>query len=399
MNYRRDLIVVGAGIIGLAVARALHARFPEERLMVLEKESDVGRHQTGHNSGVVHSGVYYRPGSLKARLCVEGRRRMIAYLRSQNLPYEECGKVIIAIGPVEEDRLRELQRRAIANGVEGTEWIDPSGLRGREPNARGTAALWVPGTAITDYARVAKALATELANAGIEVRRGSRLTGARPSGSGFVLETTNGPIEAGFLVNCGGLHCDRIASMMGVHPSVAIVPFRGDYYHVRAGRQDLVKGLVYPVPDPAFPFLGVHFTRRIDGGLEAGPNAVLSFDREGYGRARFRWADTAATLAFPGFWHVARRHLRTGVFEAYRAFDRHRYAADLQRLVPSISADDLEPGGCGIRAQAVGADGTLVDDFVLQAGTSSLHLLNAPSPGATASLSIGDYVAARVPNP
>jgi L-2-hydroxyglutarate oxidase len=397
MDDRTDIVVVGAGIVGLGVARALHARFPGKRLLILEKEPQVAFHQTGHNSGVVHSGVYYRPGSLKARLCVDGRRRMMAYLESRSLPYEECGKVIVALGSSEEERLRELHHRAVENGVENTEWLDPEGLRQHEPNARGTAALWVPGTAITDYVRVAKALASELAEDGIEVRRGCRLTSAHAGEEGVTLQMTTGPIDAGFLVNCGGLQSDRIASAMGVAPSVAIVPFRGDYYHVRRGREDLVEGLVYPVPDPAFPFLGVHFTRRVGGGLEAGPNAVLSLDREGYGRSRFRWSDVGTTLTYPGFWHVARRHLRTGVFEAYRAWDRHRYAADLQRLVPSITADDLEPGGCGIRAQAVRPDGTLVDDFVLQAGASSLHVLNAPSPGATASLAIGDYVASQVP--
>lgn len=398
MPDRLDFIVVGGGIVGLAVAQALHRRNPGKRIVVLEKELEVGHHQTGHNSGVVHSGVYYRPGSLKAKLCVEGRELMIRYLQERSLPYAECGKVIIAVGPEEENRLRELHRRAIANGVEGTEWLDPAGIQSHEPNAQGTAGLWVPSTGITDYGRVARSLAADLTEAGIQVRRGSRLTGGTARNDGVTLETAAGPVEATFVVNCGGLQSDRLARALGVEPAVQIIPFRGDYYHIRSGREDLIEGLVYPVPDPAFPFLGVHFTRRVDGGLEAGPNAVLSLDREGYGRAQFKWSDVGATLAFRGFWHVARRHLRTGVFEAYRAWDRHRYAADLQRLVPSISADDLEAGGCGIRAQAVRPDGTLMDDFVLQPGPSSLHVLNAPSPGATASLAIGDFVAAQVPS-
>ena len=396
MSGRSDLVVAGGGIVGLAVARALATRYPSRSVLVLEKEEGVGAHQTGHNSGVVHSGVYYRPGSLKAQLCVQGRRRMMAFLSERNLPVQECGKVIVASDEGELERLQVLQGRARENGVPGVEWLDEDGLRQHEPNARGRAALWVPGTAITDYGRVTQELARDLTDGGAEVRRGTRLLGGRARDDGVTLATSAGPIEARFLVNCGGLQGDRIAASLGVAPSVAIVPFRGDYYHIRPGREDLVAGLIYPVPDPAFPFLGVHFTRRVGGGLEAGPNAVLSLDREGYGRARFRWADAGATFAYPGFWWVARKHLRTGVFEAYRAWDRNRYAADLKRLVPAIEPTDLLPGGCGIRAQAVRPDGALVDDFVLQPGPSSMHVLNAPSPGATASLAIGEHVVDRI---
>lgn len=395
----RPWVVVGGGIVGLAVARALRARFPDRPLTVLEKESRPGAHQTGHNSGVVHSGIYYRPGSLKARLTVDGHDRLVRYLRERQLPYESCGKLIVAAEPSELPALRELQRRAAANGVPGVTWLEGDRIPEHEPNARGVAALWVPGTGIADYRRVAEEYARDLATSGTELRLGRRVTGGQATAAGVTVETDQGPVETEFLVNCAGLQSDRIARACGIVPPVSIVPFRGEYYRLREPPGGLVRGLVYPVPDPAFPFLGVHFTRRIDGGLEAGPNAVWALAREGYRRRDVEVRDVAAALLDPGFLRVVRAHLGVGVYENYRSLDRHRFARDLQRLVPSVGPDDLLPGGAGVRAQAVAPDGRLVDDFVVVEGKRSLHVLNAPSPAATASLSIGDHVAGLVRPP
>lgn len=394
---RGRIVIIGAGMVGLATARALRSRFPGVPIVVLEKEGGVGRHQSGHNSGVVHSGIYYRPGSLKARLCVDGRRRLLEYIAAHGLPMERCGKLIVATEPADEPRLEELARRAVANGVEGVERLDREGIRRREPEATGRSALWVPGTAITEYAAVARSLSEELEADGVDLRLGHVLLGGRPSPDGIDLDTSRGEVPATFVVNCAGLQSDRVAAAFGLDPGLRIVPYRGEYYHLRRAIADRLRALVYPVPDPAFPFLGVHLTRLVHGGVEAGPNAVLAFAREGYHRTAFDRRDTGELLIFPGTYRVLRRHYRMAAAEAYRSFDRHRFAADLARLVPAIRPDDLTPGGAGVRAQAVSRDGHLLDDFAFVEGPGSLHVLNAPSPAATASLAIGEEIARRVP--
>lgn len=394
---RPPIAVIGGGLVGLATARALQERFPSIPILVLEKEADVGRHQSGHNSGVVHTGLYYRPGSLKARLCVEGRRRMLAYLRERSLPFEGCGKLVVATRREELPALDELQRRARANGIGDVDRLEGRALSEREPAAAGLAALWVPGTGITDYRQVAAEYRRDVEAAGGEVRTGRSVQGGTTHPGGAELATSEGPISARYVVNCGGLYSDRLARALGDRVPVSIVPFRGEYFVLRPDRSGLLRGLVYPVPDPALPFLGVHFTRTIDGRIEVGPNAVWAAAREGYRRTDVRLGEAAWAWTDPGFLRVVRRHLRTGLYETFRSIDRATFARDLGRLVPSIVPDDLLPGGAGVRAQAVRSDGTLCDDFVFQEGAAALHVLNAPSPGATASLAIGEHIAGRVP--
>jgi L-2-hydroxyglutarate oxidase len=390
------IAVVGGGILGLATAMSLQAARPHPPVLVLEKEPAIAGHQTGHNSGVIHSGIYYAPGSLKARLCREGRQRLIELCRAEKVPFELCGKVIVATEPRELPRLAELERRARANGIEGVSALDPKGLESFEPRAVGIRALHVPATGIVDYGRVAQAYARQIVDHGGEIRTRAEVRGIRSSGSSLRLETASGSVDASFLVNCGGLQSDRLARLAGANPPTQIVPFRGEYYRVRSATPPLVRNLLYPVPDPDLPFLGVHFTRRIEGGVEAGPNAVPAFAREGY-----RWRDVVlrdvwATARFPGFLPMLRRYGRTALAEFYRSLSRGRFLRDLQTLVPDIREEDLRPGGAGVRAQAVRPDGRLVDDFVFADSPRAVHVLNAPSPGATASLAIGDYIRDRV---
>jgi L-2-hydroxyglutarate oxidase LhgO len=360
------IAIVGGGIVGLATAYALRSRNP----VVFEKERAVGTHQTGHNSGVLHSGIYYKPGSYKARLCVEGARRMKEFCREHAIPHEICGKVVVATSEPEVPRLDELERRARANGV-AAQRIGPERLREIEPEARGIAALHVPGTGIVDFARVARKLAGF-----VEVRTGVRVDDVRALGADLV-------------INCAGLYSDRVA-----RSRTKIVPFRGEYYTL--GRPSLVRGLIYPVPDPAFPFLGVHFTRMVGGGVEAGPNAVLALAREGYSWSDVRVRDFLETLAYSGFRRLARRHWRMGLQEIWRSWSQAAFLRSLQRLVPAVAREDLEPGGSGVRAQAVDPDGAMVDDFRIERRPGQIHVLNAPSPAATASLAIGEYVASLV---
>jgi L-2-hydroxyglutarate oxidase len=360
------IAIVGGGIVGLATAYALRDRKP----VVFEKEREVGSHQTGHNSGVIHSGIYYKPGSYKAKLCVDGARRMQEFCREHKIGYEVCGKVIVATEEAELPRLEELDRRGKANGV-AVERITPERLREIEPEARGIAALHVPGTGIADYVGVAKKLATF-----VEVRRGVKVDDVRSLGADLV-------------INCAGLHSDRLA-----RSRTKIVPFRGEYYTLK--RTSLVRGLIYPVPDPAFPFLGVHFTRMVGGGVEAGPNAVLALKREGY-----RWRDVSVrdaleTLAYSGFRKMAKRHWRMGLREVWRSWSKAAFLESLRRLVPAVEMDDLEPGGSGVRAQALDPDGAMVDDFRIERRPGQIHVLNAPSPAATASLAIGAHIASLV---
>lgn len=390
-----DIAVIGAGIVGLATARALKTLRPEDRIVILDKENAVAAHQTGHNSGVIHAGIYYKPGSLKARLCVEGVRRMKDFCKEFGVAIDECGKVIVATHESEVPRLHGLFERGTENGVPGLRLIGPEELREIEPRARGVKAIHSPATAIVDFAAVARQIATELQAKGAELRLGARLLGAKEEGENIVLETTLGECRASFVVTCAGLYADRVARLLGENPAIQIVPFRGEYYRLRPG-QSLVRTLIYPVPDPRFPFLGVHFTKRINGEYEAGPNAVLAFAREGYRLGQVRLGELAEALRFAGFRRLLVRHWQTAIGELYRSLSKRAFCRALQKLVPDVEPDDLLPGGSGVRAQAVASDGTLVDDFFLLARPRVVHVLNAPSPAATASLAIGEYIAKQI---
>lgn len=387
----RHAVVIGGGIVGLATAREL-ALARGWRVTVLEKEPRWAAHQTGHNSGVIHAGLYYRPGSLKARMAVAGNASMTAYARAAGVPVRTCGKLIVATEESELPRLRRLAENAAANGVPA-ELLSPDQARAYEPEVACRAALRVAGTGIVDFAEVSRAIAAELAEQGADLRTGSRVTGVRASDAGVVVESEHGEVRADALVNCAGLHSDRVARLAGLRPSARIVPFRGEYYELTPRRRDLVRGLIYPVPDPRFPFLGVHLTRMIDGSVHLGPNAVPALRREGYRRRDFRAADVVETLGYPGTWRLGRKYWRAGADELRRSFSRERFARGLARMVPAITADDLLPAGAGVRAQALTRDGALVDDFVIEWAPQQVHVLNAPSPAATGSLEIARHVA------
>ncbi|HVR27633.1 MAG TPA: L-2-hydroxyglutarate oxidase [Candidatus Polarisedimenticolia bacterium] len=386
---RYKVIIVGGGIVGLAVALEITQRFPRARLLLLEKENRVGRHQSGHNSGVIHSGVYYKPGSLKAKLCVTGAAAMVEFCREHNIPHQICGKVIVATQEEEFPRLEELRRRGEANGLTGLQSIGPEELRQFEPHATGLRALVVPSTGITDYAAVCDKYAELISNRGGTILTSHAVLALRRTADEIVVETNGGAFSATSLINCAGLFSDRISRMAGDDPQVMIVPFRGEYYDLIPERSSLVRGLIYPVPDPRFPFLGVHFTRRINGSVDAGPNAVLAFRREGYRRTDFDLRDLASSLAFPGFWRMGAKNWRSGLDEFHRSFSKSAFVHALQRLVPDVHKADLIPGGAGVRAQAVTREGALVDDFQFVPSGRMLHVLNVPSPAATASLMIG----------
>jgi (S)-2-hydroxyglutarate dehydrogenase len=386
---RYDVLIVGGGIVGLAVALEITQRFPRLRLLLVEKEDGVGRHQSGHNSGVIHSGVYYKPGSLKATLCVAGAQAMIEFCRLHGLPHEVCGKVIVATHATELPRLEELRRRGEANGLTGLRLIDSAELREVEPHASGVRALLVPSTGITDYAIVCGKYAELIRAQGGTILTSAAVTGLRSHTNEVVVETSGPAFSARHLINCAGLFSDRVARMAGDDPQVMIVPFRGEYYHLIPQRRSLVRALIYPVPDPQFPFLGVHFTRRVSGTVDAGPNAVLAFRREGYHCTDFSSHDLLSSLAFPGFWRMSARHWRSGLDEFHRSFSKPAFVRALQRLLPEVRDQDLVAGGSGVRAQALKRDGTLVDDFQFVSSGKMLHVLNVPSPAATASLVIG----------
>jgi (S)-2-hydroxyglutarate dehydrogenase len=388
-DSRYDVAIIGGGIVGLAVALEITQRFPHLRLLLLEKEDRVGQHQSSHNSGVIHSGVYYKPGSLKARLCVEGAQAMVEFCRGHGIPHQVCGKVIVATQEEEFPRLDELLRRGTANGLTGLRLIGNDELHQIEPHASGLRALLVPSTGITDYLAVCGKYAELVSAQGGTILTSTAVTGLKRRGDEIVAETAEGAFSAAFLINCAGLFSDRISRMAGDEPQVMIVPFRGEYYHLIPERSSLVRSLIYPVPDPRFPFLGVHFTRRTNGTVDAGPNAVLALRREGYRRTDFNLRDLASSLAFPGFWRMAARHWRSGLDEFHRSFSKPAFVLALQRLVPELREEDLIPGGSGVRAQALRRDGTLVDDFQFVPSGKILHVLNVPSPAATASLVIG----------
>lgn len=398
MNSGRDVLVVGGGIVGLAIARALLARSPRTRLLLVEKEPEVAAHQTGHNSGVVHTGVYYRPGSLKAQLCVTGAREMIAYCRERGLPLQIPGKIIVATQPAELSALREILRRGQANGVEQLRWLESSEVAEFEPHVPAFAALHVPTAAIVDYAAVARSYDADITTAGGEVCTGAEVTSFAVDGAEVVVETTQGEFRARCVVNCAGLQADRIAAMAGAHLAreLQVLPFRGEYYQLTPTSSKMVRGLIYPVPDTRFPFLGVHLTPRVYGGVEAGPNAVLAWKREGYGRLDWNLRDAAAMLAFPGFWAMAGRYWRKGLAEQHRSLSRTAFLRALRGLLPGLSEDDLLPGGSGVRAQIVLRNGRLMDDFHVVRQGLFFHVINVPSPAATASLAIGRHLASLI---
>jgi L-2-hydroxyglutarate oxidase len=396
MTTRVDVAIAGGGIVGLATALKVLERMPGLSVLVLEKEKEVAAHQTGHNSGVIHSGLSYKPGSEKAKTCVEGRLLLVDFCRRHGIPHELCGKLVVATSASELPALAELERRAGENGLEGVRALAPSEFRKIEPHAAGLRALHVPATGIVDYRTVSQKLASVIGSAGGSVRTEARVTALTSTDSAVRLVAGGEEIEAGLAVNCGGLQSDRLAKLDGARSDMRIVPFRGDYHRLVPARAGLVKNLIYPVADPRFPFLGVHFTRRIGGGVEAGPNAVPALAREGYSRTSFDLRDAWDSFTYPGFWRMATRHMEMGLGEIYRSFSKSAFLKALQRLIPDLRAEDLEEGGCGVRAQALRRDGSLEDDFVLVPHGRIVHVLNAPSPAATASLAIGGRIAEAV---
>jgi L-2-hydroxyglutarate oxidase len=386
-------VVVGGGIVGLATAVAMAERgYPP---IVLEAEDALATHQTGHNSGVIHSGLYYKPGSLKARTCRAGLDAMYRFCAEEGVPNRRCGKLVVAVSKDELPRLAILEQRGRANGVD-LRHLGPEEIKEREPAVSAIAALWIPETGVVNYTLVTQALARRLSRLGGEVRLGHRVQSIMRDGAALVLQTTGGEVRASCLVNCAGLQSDRVARLAGLEPGIRIVPFRGEYFVVRPERSHLVRGLIYPVPDPALPFLGVHFTRGIDEVVEAGPNAVLALKREGYSRRDVSLKDMADLASFPGFWRMSRAQWRNGLDEFRRSLSKSRFLSSLQKLIPELKEDDIVPGGSGVRAQAVGRDGRLIDDFHIQTAPGMVHVLNAPSPAATASLAIGSEIADRI---
>ncbi len=390
-----DYVVIGGGIVGLSTARALLERQPGARLVVLEKEEGWARHQTGHNSGVIHSGIYYKPGSYKARFCREGARALVEFCRERGVEHEICGKVIVATETNELPLLDNLYERGLENGLE-VEKIGPEELDEIEPHATGLAAIRVPSTGIVDFTKVAEAFADLVEEKGGELRAGAEVESISETGRAVAVRTRKGAFRARTLVNCAGLHSDRVARLCGVETGTKIVPFRGEYYELRPERRYLVKNLIYPVPNPNFPFLGVHFTRSIEGMVEAGPNAVLGLAREGYKKTDFDLGDFVEELTYPALWRLAKKNWRTGVGEIHRSFSKKAFVRGLKRLVPEVEEEDVVPIAAGVRAQAIRKDGALVDDFLIAEGRNSVHVLNAPSPAATASIPIGEEIARRI---
>jgi L-2-hydroxyglutarate oxidase len=393
---KSDIVIVGGGIVGLAAAfRLLEAR-PQLKLLLLEKESKLAAHQTGNNSGVLHSGLYYKPGSEKARLSVEGLKQMTAFCREHSIAHEICGKIVVATSEDELPRLENLWQRGDANGLLGLRKLNPEQIREIEPHAAGIAAIHVPQEGIVNYPGVCEKLGELIRKCGGEIKLNTRVLKIIPDGSGQVIETSVGNFRAKFIVTCGGLHSDRLVKSSGQKPSAKIIPFRGEYFQIKKERQFLVRNLIYPVPDPKFPFLGVHFTRLVRGGVEAGPNAVLAFAREGYRWSDINLRDLAESLCYPGLWKFLAKYPSICSYEIYRSLSKKEFCRSLQKLVPEIREDDLETGGSGVRAQAMMPDGKLVEDFYFEEKRGVLHVVNAPSPAATASLAIGSKIAERV---
>jgi (S)-2-hydroxyglutarate dehydrogenase len=391
-----DVVIVGGGIVGLSTAFRLLEQQPRLRLMLLEKESKLAAHQTGNNSGVLHSGLYYKPGSEKARLSVDGLKQMVAFCREHGVAHEICGKIVVASSTDELPRLENLWQRGTQNGLLGLRRLTPEQIREIEPHATGLAAIQVPQEGIVDYPAACEKLGALIRQRGGEVRLNARVLKMVSGQNGWTVETSAGEFAGRFVVTCGGLHSDRLVKAAGPKPHAQIVPFRGEYYKIKKERQHLVRHLIYPVPDPKFPFLGVHFTRLIHGGIEAGPNAVLAFAREGYRWTTINPRDLAETLCFPGLWKFLAAYPAICGYEVRRSLSKAEFCRSLQRLVPEIRAEDLEPGGAGVRAQAMTADGKLVEDFHFEEQRGILHVVNAPSPAATAGLAIGETIAGKV---
>ncbi len=389
---RFDVAIIGGGAVGMATAKAL-LESSDVSLVVLEAEKKLAAHQTGHNSGVIHSGLYYKPGSLKARLCTSGRDEMYQFCVEHNVAHERCGKIVVATREEELPALAELERRGLANGLSGMRRLSGDELREYEPNVAGIAGLHVPETGIVDYSQVTAAYASVVREQGGEVLTNNKVRSVRHLPDSIILQTDQAEFECDALINCGGLQSDRVARMCGLEPEVRIVPFRGEYYQLVAGKASLVNNLIYPVPDSRFPFLGVHFTRMIHGGVEAGPNAVLALARHGYRRTSFSMRDTLGLGSYGGFWRMVRKYWKTGMGELYRSMSKRAFLKALQTLLPALELADIEPGGAGVRAQALDRNGALVDDFRIQVAQRMVHVLNAPSPAATASISIGRHIA------
>ena len=393
-----DFAIIGGGIVGLSTALALGKQYPSSSILLLEKESRWAFHQTGNNSGVIHSGVYYKPGSFKAKFCRDGARSMVEFCQEHDIPHEVCGKVIVATEEKELPLLENLYQRGLENGIQVAR-IAPEEVREIEPHVNCIAGVRVFSTGIADYKQVCQKYAELVQAQGGDLRLNTKVENIRSTTSEHVLETTQGKFAARFLINCAGLHSDRIAKMGGADPQAKIVPFRGEYYELVPERRNLVKTLIYPVPNPAFPFLGVHFTKMIDGSVHAGPNAVLSLKREGYKKTDFDLKDFAEVMTFPGFWKLAAKHADEGMKEVIRSFSKAAFVRSLQRLIPEVQSEDLIPTHAGVRAQALMNDGKLVDDFLIIPGVNAVHVCNAPSPAATSSLEIGKAVAGQVPAP
>lgn len=393
---RHDVIIIGGGIVGLASAfRLLEAR-PGLRLALLEKENRLASHQTGNNSGVLHAGLYYRPGSEKANLAIQGLRQMTAFCHEHNIAHEICGKIVVAVSKAELPQLESLWQRGTANGLQGLRKLNFEQIREMEPHAAGVAAIHVPQEGIVDYRSVSEKLGELIRIAGGDIRLNTPVVKLTAQSNSWVVETNTGEFHARLIVACGGLQADRLVRISGRKPPARIIPFRGEYYKIKPERQHLVRNLIYPVPDPKFPFLGVHFTRLIQGGIEAGPNAVLALAREGYRWSDINLRDLAGSLCHPGLWKFFAAYPRMCVYEIHRSFSKSEFCRSLQKLVPEIREDDLIPGGAGVRAQAMMADGKLVEDFLFEEALGILHVINTPSPAATASLAIGMKIAKNV---
>ena len=393
-----DIAVIGAGIIGLSTARFIAKDFPHLKVIVLDKETKIAQHQTGHNSGVIHSGIYYKPGSQKAQFCVAGVEAMKRYCREKGISIDECGKVIVATNTNQFESLEHLYRRGIANGVPDLKIIGPAELKEIEPHVHGVKAIYAPHTAIVSFAKVSAEYAKDIEELGGTILLGHKVINIATRSDNLSIETTKGTIQARYIINCGGLYADKIANMIGQSSKIRIVPFRGEYFILRSTSRHFVRGLIYPVPDPRFPFLGVHYTKRITGEIEAGPNAVLAWAREGYSKTNINLMETIHNLTFPGFWKMAYKNWRTGVAELHRSYMKSVFVRDLQRLIPDITSADINPGGSGVRAQAINQTGRLLDDFSIVESTRAIHVLNAPSPGATSSLAIGKTITTLAAN-
>jgi L-2-hydroxyglutarate oxidase len=391
-----EYVIIGGGIVGLATAMAVGKKYPKARILVLEKEQELAQHQTGRNSGVIHSGIYYKPGSLKAGFAREGNRSMVEFCREHGIKHEVCGKIIVATKASELPLLESLFQRGLDHRL-AVAWLAPEQVQEIEPHVRCVGGIKVPSTGIVNYRDVSAKYLELISSQGGTVQIGTRVNRFRQVNGSQVIETPHGEFEAGFIINCAGLFSDRVTRFSGVDSGAKIVPFRGEYYELVTEKRYLVKTLVYPVPNPDFPFLGVHFTRMIDGSIRAGPNAVLAFKREGYSKTDINCADLFETLTFPGFWKLARKYYRDGMMEMVRSVSKWAFVKSLQQLVPEVTEDDLVPTHSGVRAQALMPDGKLVSDFLIVKGKNSIHVCNAPSPAATASIEIGRFIASQVP--